>query len=72
LLVGALLIAAPSATSAQNSGKFVGDMVHQLVVPFESIGKAAQPAAPAKARKAKRSKGKAKAKRSRKGKSKKS
>jgi len=72
LLLAALLLAgAPSAVWAAKAKKaaakpapsFMGDMMHQLVVPFESAGKAMRPAAPAKAKKAKRSKGKAKAKR---------
>ena len=67
LLVSAALLlvaAAPSATMAQQAKggpEFVRDFASQILVPFQSIGRSAQPAAPAKAKKAKRKKGKARA-----------
>jgi hypothetical protein len=65
-LLAALLLAAaaPSATVAQKAKggpELVGDAASQILVPFQSMGRAAQPATKAKAKKAKRSK-KAKAK----------
>ena len=61
LLLAALLLvaAAPSATVAQKAKggpEFVGDAASQILVPFQSVGRAAQPATKAKAKKAKRSK----------------
>jgi hypothetical protein len=60
LLLGAVLVlaTAPSVVSAQNSGSFVRDGLGQIIVPFQSVAKSAEPAKPAKAKSAKKSKGK--------------
>jgi ribosomal protein L9 len=64
LLVSAafLLAAAPSVASAQNENgaNLVRDGFGQIFVPFQSVGKAAEPAKVKKGKKAKRSKRKGK------------
>jgi hypothetical protein len=70
LSAGLLLAAAPSVVSAQNSGSFVRDGLGQIVVPFQSVAKSAEPAKPAKAKKTKKSKKAKKAKKSNKAKKK--
>jgi hypothetical protein len=65
LLAAVLLVAAPSATVAQKAKggpELVGDGLSQVLVPFQSLGAAAQTAAPAKAKKARKGKRSKKAK----------
>ena len=65
MLAAVLLVAAPSATSAQKAKggpELVGDGLSQVLVPFQSIGASTRSAAPAKAKKARKGKRSKKAK----------